>query len=141
MSEDQENKQPVTQPPVSDNLLLRGLAKKRGQAAAEAETTEPPINDDPKESPAPVNAEKVCKNHPKKPEHAYGLCSACIQKLSPIDRRRLYLEARINGANAHNYPGPALKAWREELVLIQAGLWKAPMKMRTKNKLAGEILG
>ena len=75
---------------------------------------------------------RKCKNHPKAEVAAYGLCLACFKKLAKVEKRKLYLTARLHGSNTHNYPIELRRAWRREMVLIDAGLWKRPLKTKAK---------
>ena len=87
------------------------------------------------------NSGKKCPDHPKARAVLYGMCVACYDKLSKMEKRKLYLTARLHGSNTHNYPNVMLKTWRRELVLIGAGLWKKPIKAKSKTMLAEEIMG
>ena len=100
---------------------------------------QPPVEDTSKEQATPVK--NGCKEHPSVEGVLYGYCLACYAALPTSTKRELYLKARLEGVNAHNYPHPCQQAWREELVAIKAGIWKAPRKIRSKNRTVGEILG
>ena len=102
---------------------------------------EKPLVDAKTEDVEKVGSGKKCPNHPEARAVLYGLCSTCYAKLPKSEKRRLYLTARIYGSNAHNYPREMMRTWKRELVLIGAGLWKRPLKTKTKTKLAEEIMG
>jgi hypothetical protein len=84
---------------------------------------------------------QMCVNHPAVPAATYGYCPACYDKLPKMEKRRLYLDARLHGPNTHNYPGAALAVWRREMERILNGTWKRPERMISKSKLAQEIIG
>lgn len=83
----------------------------------------------------------MCKAHPKKEAPLYGMCMECYEKIPLVKKRELYLKARLSGVNTHNYPATMIKAWKQELVFIASGIWKGPMKVNSKSKLVGEIVG
>ena len=92
-------------------------------------------------TPVAKTAVVMCPNHPKTQAIVYGMCVACYDKLPKVQKRRLYLDARLHGPNTHNYPSEFLAVWKREIVLIDAGLWKGPLKTKAKSKLAEEIMG
>lgn len=103
--------------------------------------TESPLVDAKPEVVGTDDSGKMCPDHPKAKAKLYGMCTVCFEKLPKSEKRGLYLKARLTGSNAHNYPAEMMRTWRRELVLIGAGLWKRPLKTKTKTKLAEEIMG
>jgi hypothetical protein len=83
--------------------------------------------------PVNVVGAKYCPDHPKSKAKLYGMCVACYDKLKASEKRGLYLTARLHGCNAHSYPFEMRKTWKRELDLIEAGLWKRPLKTKRKQ--------
>jgi len=79
--------------------------------------------------------DNACPNHPEAKAVLYGMCTACYDKLSKAEKRGLYLKARLSGSNTHNYPLELRRVWRREVALIDAGLWKRPLKTKAKTSL------
>jgi len=98
-----------------------------------------PLVDEKPEQEAKDAPIRTCPNHPNAKATTYGLCIKCFNKLSKMEKRKLYLNARLHGSNTHNYPMELRRAWRREVSLIEAGLWKRPMKTKAKTKLS-EVL-
>jgi len=84
---------------------------------------------------------KTCPDHPKSKAVAYGMCTVCFNKLSKAQKRGLYLKARLSGSNAHNYPLELRRVWRREVALIDAGLWKRPLKTKAKTSMDEALAG
>jgi len=84
---------------------------------------------------------RTCPNHPESEATTYGMCTKCYDKLTKAKKRKLYLSARLHGSNAHNYPIELRRVWRREVALIDAGLWKKPLKIKAKTKLAEALMG
>ena len=78
---------------------------------------------------------RPCPDHPKAEAVAYGMCTVCFNKLSKAKKRGFYLKARLTGSNTHNYPLELRRVWRREVALIEAGLWKRPLKTKAKTSL------
>jgi hypothetical protein len=55
--------------------------------------------------------------------------------------RKALLEARVNSSHTLDAPPETMRAWRRELQIIAMGLWKGPIKIKSKSKLAAEIIG
>lgn len=138
--------------PLSKALVAAAEARARKKAEQEAilaaREARTQIDEEVADSIAvkgkPETANKIttpCPNHPDREAVLYGVCMECYEKLPKIKKRELYLKARLAGVNAHNYPAAAVKAWRQELVFIASGIWQGPMKIKSKNKLVGEIIG
>jgi hypothetical protein len=87
------------------------------------------------------SVDNACPDHPKAKAKLYGMCTVCYDKLSKAKKRGLYLKARLHGSNTHNYPLEHRKVWRRELSLIEAGLWKRPLKTRAKTSLDEALSG
>lgn len=87
----------------------------------------------------PAVIKNPCQKHPDAEAVYYGHCPVCFDKLPKMEKRRLYLKARITGVNAHEYPLDLRRAWNQELILIQAGVWKKPLKASSKSKLVGQV--
>ncbi len=99
----------------------------------------PPVEPAVKEKSAAVD--NACPNHPKVKATTYGLCVRCYDKLSKAEKRGLFLKARLTGGNAHSYPLELRRVWRREVALIEAGLWKRPLKTKAKTSLDEALSG
>jgi hypothetical protein len=84
---------------------------------------------------------KYCPDHPKARAVLYGMCVACYGKLSKAKKRGLYLNARLHGSNTHSYPLEHRRVWKREVALIEAGLWKRPLKTKSKTSLDEALSG
>jgi hypothetical protein len=116
-------------------------AKAAKAAKAEQQAHEKVTQDDPEKPLVDLKAapEKPAKA-PAEPT-TYGMKTAEYEKLSKAQKRRLFLAARLEGPNTHNYPGIMLATWRREIMLIDAGLWQRPLKTNSKSKTIQEIVG
>jgi len=103
--------------------------------------TEAPLVDTKPVVTESVDSGKTCPDHPEAKAVSYGMCAACYKKLSKDKKRKLYLNARLHGRNAHSYPIELRRAWKREVALIDAGLWKRPLKANAKTKLAEALMG
>jgi len=88
------------------------------------------------------SATRKCRNHPEAKAVVYGMCLECFNKLTKVEKRKLFLKARLKGVNTHNYPKEMVRTWKRELVMIEAKLpWKGPLKIKKKAGLAEELIG
>jgi len=60
-----------------------------------------------------------------------------------MEVRRSLLEARLQciARGRTDYPPETIRAWKRELVLMDRGLWRGPVKIKSRNKLVEEIIG
>lgn len=89
--------------------------------------------------PKKAEAGKPCPDCKKGVVTVYGKCIACFDKLPKVEKRKLYLLAKVSGVNAHEYPPEHMKTWKTELQLIAAGLWKGPLKVKAIKKSLGDL--
>ncbi|GAF77930.1 unnamed protein product [marine sediment metagenome] len=102
---------------------------------------EKPLVDTKTEDAETCGVENACPDHPEAKAVLYGMCTTCYDKLPKAKKRGLYLKARLSGSNTHNYPLELRRVWRREVALIEAGLWKRPLKTKTKTRLDEALLG
>jgi hypothetical protein len=87
------------------------------------------------------NVDNACPDHPRARAAVYGMCVVCYDKLKAPEKRGFYLKARLSGSNAHNYPLELRRVWRREVALIEAGLWKRPLKTKAKTSMDEALAG
>lgn len=102
---------------------------------------EKPLVDAKTEDVETGSVDNSCPDHPEARAVLYGMCTACYDKLSKAKKRGLYLKARLTGSNTHNYPLELRRVWRREVALIDAGLWKRPLKTKAKTSMDEALAG
>lgn len=134
--------QPVT--PASE--ITAALDETPGMPPAPTPDTDPEIErvltantQQPIATPKTDKAGKPCQKCKKGVVQVYGMCIACYDKLPKVEKKKLYLLAKTTGVNTHEYPPEHLKAWRTELQLIAAGVWKGPLKIKAVKKSLGDL--
>jgi hypothetical protein len=124
------NKKPGRPPAIKPKLVVE--TPKPVEKVNTGYTEKPLV--DAKQPEAEVSGKK-CPNHPEARAVLYGMCTVCYDKLPKAEKRGHYLKARLYGSNTHNYPLELRRVWRREVALIEAGLWKRPLKTKAKTSL------